>query len=294
MEIWKDIKDFEGFYQVSNFGNVRSCNRIVNKQFLKGEIRKPRLKNDYYRIALQKNMKRKEFGVHNLVAIMFIDNPENKPIVNHKDGNKQNNHVDNLEWVTYSENSIHAHTNGLVSYTKHNPHIVTVDQSDTPGEIWKTILNYNKYEISNLGRIKRFSRIRKPVLGKDYYRINLCKSSTQKTFYIHILVAENFIGSIPKDFIVNHKDGNKLNNAVENLEIISKQDNVVHAYKNNLTKTKKGSDHQNSKITEDDVHKIFELRKEGKTHKEIAAIFNISREQVRDIINRKRWKHLKI
>ena len=121
MEIWKNIENFEGFYQVSNFGNIKSCNRIVNGQLLKGKTRKPRLKNGYYRISLQKNMKRQEFGVHKLVSMMFIDNPENKPIVNHKDGNKLNNHVANLEWVTYSENSIHAHKNDLI---KHNSNLI--------------------------------------------------------------------------------------------------------------------------------------------------------------------------
>jgi len=291
-EIWKDIKEYEGFYQISNLGRVKSCTRIINNHLLRGYIRSPRLKNGYLRISLQKSMKRKEFGVHILVAKEFLENKENKPIVNHKDGNKLNNNLDNLEWVTYIENSNHAHNNGLVKY---NTNITRASQEDEDNEIWRKINGvYDIYEVSNKGRIRRGSFIRKQVLSNGYFRTNLSKNNKLKSFYIHILVAETFISNIPENFVVNHKDGNKLNNNLDNLEIISQQENVVHAYKNNLINTRRGSAHQNSKITEEDAYEIFRLRKEGKTQKEIGQAFGISREQARDIINRKRWKHLNI
>lgn len=112
-EIWKDIPDYEGLYQISNFGNVKSLSN--NKGHYRELIRKPRInKQGYYYLCIWKNGQAKTVKNHRLVAQMFIPNPENKICVNHKDGNKLNNHVDNLEWVTYSENTIHAINIGLV------------------------------------------------------------------------------------------------------------------------------------------------------------------------------------
>lgn len=99
-EIWKDIKDYEGLYQVSNYGRVRNTSR--------GNIRSPYLcEKRYYRIILYKNNKTKKPRVHRLVAQAFIPNPDNKAEVNHKDFNKVNNHIDNLEWTTGEENVSH-------------------------------------------------------------------------------------------------------------------------------------------------------------------------------------------
>lgn len=111
IEIWKDIKNYEGYYQISNLGNIKSLERIVkvnnNGDFGKKQERvlKPHLQNNgYYYITLYKGNKRKNNLIHRLVADAFIDNPNNYPIINHKDENKQNNNVENLEWCTYSYN----------------------------------------------------------------------------------------------------------------------------------------------------------------------------------------------
>lgn len=118
MVIWKSVKDYEGLYEVSNTGKIKSVTR--KRKFGKGyrifEGKELKLQNDkdgYKKISLHNNVKRKRFFVHRLVAIAFINNQEGKPVINHKDGNKQNNHVDNLEWVTNSENDIHAFKTGL-------------------------------------------------------------------------------------------------------------------------------------------------------------------------------------
>lgn len=117
-EIWKDIKGYEKLYQISNLGRVRSLNHIASKGvkdiMYKGKILKPFLdgKKNYLQVCLSKNNQKKKFLIHRLVAETFIDNFEHKREVNHKDGNKQNNCVDNLEWVTSKENKKHAWENG--------------------------------------------------------------------------------------------------------------------------------------------------------------------------------------
>lgn len=108
-EIWRDIKGYEGIYQVSNFGNVRSLDRYGKgkhgKAFYKGKMFTPNtIKYGYKQVCLRKDGKYRMFLVHRLVAKAFIPNPNNKPHINHIDRNTSNNSVDNLEWVTHKEN----------------------------------------------------------------------------------------------------------------------------------------------------------------------------------------------
>lgn len=114
-ELWRDVVGYEGFYQVSNLGSVRSLDRVVNNRRVKGRVLKPFQDKDGYKKVnlVMGGKKRRQFMIHRLVSKMFIPNPENKPEVNHKDGNKQNNNIDNLEWVTKRENARHAWDNGL-------------------------------------------------------------------------------------------------------------------------------------------------------------------------------------
>jgi hypothetical protein len=111
-EIWKDIEDYEGLYQVSNFGRIKSLDKIVkgrnNYHLRKGKILIGRKDGGgYLMVALYKNRKRKDIKIHKLVAKCFIPNILKKPEINHIDRNKNNNSDSNLEWVTSKENSIH-------------------------------------------------------------------------------------------------------------------------------------------------------------------------------------------
>ena len=103
MEIYKNIKGFEGLYQVSNKGNVKSL--VNNKGVAREKVLKPVNVKGYKRVILYKNKTSKRFLVHRLVADAFLPNPHNLPCVNHKDENGENNSVENLEWCTYKYNS---------------------------------------------------------------------------------------------------------------------------------------------------------------------------------------------
>ena len=110
-EIWKDKKDYEGLYQVSNLGRAKSLDRYIkgkghSLQFKKGRILKQtKDRYGYLQVTLCKNNIKKEYKVHRLVAEAFIDNPDNLSQVNHRDENKLNNNVDNLEWCDAKYNS---------------------------------------------------------------------------------------------------------------------------------------------------------------------------------------------
>lgn len=120
-EIWKSVDGYEGMYEVSTFGSVRSLSRPcpgrkwpIRGQIMKHVFRGGRKGAKYSYVSLANPPLKLSKAVHRLVAIAFIPNPNNKPEVNHKDGNKQNNHYNNLEWSTRKENVNHSLKDGLV------------------------------------------------------------------------------------------------------------------------------------------------------------------------------------
>ena len=125
-EIWKDVKNYEGLYQISNLGRVKS---LISKN----KILKPsKNKRGYMIVALSKNKIIKRYGVHQIVANNFIKNEYNKMQVNHIDGNKQNNCVENLEWCNCQENMLHAYKNKLTNGKR-----IPVMQLDLDGNLIK-------------------------------------------------------------------------------------------------------------------------------------------------------------
>ena len=201
-------------------------------------------------------------------------------------------------------------------------------------EEWRLIFD-GLYEVSNLGRVRRAvdgvntkaGDIRSPgVKSSGYHQVALYKNGKATNRSVHRLVVEAFIGKIPKGMEVNHKDGNKLNNQLDNLEIVTKSENMKHAIqmglhtppKNRATgdrhwtklhphlvakgdrngaKTKpectlKGSQCPSSKLTEDAVRQIRRLADQGVGKKEIAAKFNVTTANIRYIVNRQSWKHV--
>jgi hypothetical protein len=158
-EIWKDIQGYEGLYQVSNLGRVKSMEMMLfrGKGYYKKPIKIRKLthgKNGYYSVVL---MTKKRFYVHRLVAKAFLQNENNYPCINHIDGNKLNNVVTNLEWANYSQNSKHAIKNGLSKM----PSTVGEKNSQsklTNGQVYEikyVLKGLNHLEISKIYNVKR-------------------------------------------------------------------------------------------------------------------------------------------
>lgn len=146
-EIWKDIVGYEGLYQVSNLGRVKRVSRYVDHkdgkhEFLKEKILKTSIDKMYERVGLMKNGKRIKYFIHRLVAIAFIPNPFNFPEINHKDENKLNNNVSNLEWCTRSYNCKY----GNIQNKKNKYRYKKINQYDLDGNHIKTWNNATEIE----------------------------------------------------------------------------------------------------------------------------------------------------
>lgn len=160
IEKWKDIKGYEGYYQVSNLGNIRSLDReIVKKdgttQIIKGGIVNKILNRDgYYVVSLNMNGENKSKRVNRLVAESFIDNPDNLPEINHIDFNRINNKVDNLEWCTHKDN---------VRYSKQAGHYYMLE-----GRYGELNPNYGNHKLSEFYKNNpEISKIKNSRKGKQ-------------------------------------------------------------------------------------------------------------------------------
>jgi len=284
-ELWAPVNEFPN-YEVSTLGRVKN---ITTDKILKNNI-----KSGYCNIALTNNATKKTCKVHRLVALAFIENPENKLDVNHKDKNKLNNHITNLEWMTRTENNVHRCQNVVITTNK-NKCINKIDKTTNKiidhynsiedaalwtfnngltknihngrnaigncitglsqsaygfkwqlqktdelleGEVWKQIVIENitdskTYYVSNLGRFKNSHNVimdNYKVNDSGYIRVFIYN----KTYALHRLVALTFLDNPENKEQVNHKDGNKINNALNNLEWVTNQENQIHKFQTGL------------------------------------------------------------
>ena len=164
MENWKEIKDFNN-YEVSNYGNVRRLDSLVIQSGInykyKGRVLKQEICKGYKRVSLSKGKIIKRFQVHRLVSLYFLNNLENKPCVNHKDGNKFNNHIENLEWVTYSENEIHSYS--VLGKINHNRKLIKSEIDDIRNNCVKGLNKNNKGNIDLF--MKKYNVCKKTILN---------------------------------------------------------------------------------------------------------------------------------
>jgi hypothetical protein len=158
-------------------------------------------------------------------------------------------------------------------------------------EQYKEIPFAENYLVSNLGNVKskRYNKQLKGFVNNSGYKRVQIGSSKNKHF-IHRLVAETFLKKeFGKEF-VNHKDGNKLNNSVDNLEWVTRSENDLHAFRNDLRKSRKGENHHNSKLTLSQVEEIKNLLSKNYNCTYIAEKYNVHRRTISDIKNKKTWK----
>ncbi len=310
-------------YQISNLGRIRNekTKRILKK----------RLRTDgYEEIRLQIHSRKTSHSVHRLVAQAFIPNPNDFPQVNHKDKNRANNRVENLEWATQSMNIKHSIETGAKRYKravwrrdleggnevifnsiKEAAKVTECDSSSISkcvngkqktagGYEWGyieekikeearkdiasiEIKGYTKYLIYNNGQIysKKRKIYLKPSISNGYYRIALSNDNSIITNQqIHILVAKYFCDNFDNKPIVNHQDGNKLNNHYTNLEWVTHSENTKHAY--NIGLNKRVSKPVNQYVREDKEKRVIlrtfnSLKEAGEFLKVKNGIPNISR-----------------
>ena len=154
------------------------------------------------------------------------------------------------------------------------------------GEIW----SYPKTWKSNNGGTNNHNgkKLKGGLASTGYYQVSLTTDKQSKNYYIHRLVAETFIANPENHPFINHKDGNKINNNISNLEWCTPQENETHALKTGLKPS--GENHGWAKLKEIDIVQIFKLSKEGKSQTEIANIYNIKQATISCILKRKTWK----
>lgn len=231
-EHWKSLGPL-GFskYEVSNLGKIRN---IKNNRILKGTL----LLNGYEKVGLYDNCgnKPKSKSIHSLVAKVFLPNPENKPTIDHINRDRTDNRVTNLRWATHAEQGLNKSKPKKIR--KIFDQIDDVDSN----EKWR-LIPYSEFEriwVSNYGRIKKSYKIMRGYLCYGYLFITARNKNSRKRtqFRVHRLVLETFVGAKTHLF-VNHKDGNKQNNRLDNLEYVTPKENMQHAAKTGLIKSKK-------------------------------------------------------
>ena len=269
-EEWKVIEKATN-YEISTCGQVKNT---TTKRILK-----PTLVNGYLAIGLRINNKTTTTFIHRLVATCFLVCPDEAYVVNHKDGIKTNNIIENLEWISQSANSKHAYSLNLRKSTRIRIHQYKLDnvfvreyeslleaeketgvfnghiskacrgvQKTAGGYIWKyanyipttqpvpegkTMTGYPNYIITNDGKVYNSQRNKflVPAKGENgYMYVGLSDGQDRKSFSAHRLVALLFIDNPNNYSEVNHKDFDKTNNNVDNLEWISRSDNMKHNF----------------------------------------------------------------
>lgn len=236
-EIWKDIDGYDGHYQVSNLGRVRSDRGIRASGWL--ELRPSPNAYAQPRVTLYKDGKPKPAMIARLIAAAFIQSDMEDYVVRHYDADPMNNRCDNLYLIPRCNKPVQCCE-------------PTINGIDLPGEKWKTIKSLDgRFAVSNMGRVKNlWQRRRNPILHQvttkaGYKQVQIQINGQKITPSVHRLVAYHFCRK-PADFHeqsnryyqVNHKDENPANNRADNLEWVTCKENINYGHHNeNIAKT---------------------------------------------------------
>lgn len=309
-EVWKFIEGYEGLYEVSNYGKILSLARKDSRGANVSQriMKQNKNKKGYLSVGLCKDRFQIPCRVNRLVAEAFIPNPENKPEVNHKDGVKDNNRVENLEWVTHQENIDHAVKNHLIprGEDSHKTNLTDRDVSRI-----RDYLKDGSYSIKQIAAI--FNTTQKAVslisLGKSWKHLlkeddkpvgghrrpkgsknPASKLTEEDVKKIQILAYDGKVKQrdIGKMFGVDHAVIGRIRNGTAWTHILDKS-LIVKPNKDN-----EGENNNASKLNIIKVQEIKLLLIEGEmTQKEIGAKFGVHQTTIRDIKNGKIWKHVK-
>lgn len=198
-------------YEIYSDGTLKN---LDTNKFLKGTV------NGNYRIySIRFNNKTYRYRAHRLVAEYFLQNPNNLPVVHHIDGNTLNNNKENLQWVDYEDNNTLTHPRNLI----------TDEVFEEDADIWQPFRD-SYYLISQTGKIKnaRNNTLLKGSLDQYGYKYFHLHSTINKNIWIHRAVWETFGDNLIDGMVINHIDGNKLNNHIDNLEQVSSKENKQH------------------------------------------------------------------
>lgn len=173
-----------------------------------------------------------------------------------------------------------------------------ITQDESEQERWLPCHEYEDiYEVSSFGKVRRTKKARGSRIGflishgqgrGGYPVVRLCRNKTSRTCYVHRLVALTFIGPCPERMEVNHKDRNRQNPTLANLEYLTRSDNMKHSYLNGAVSVK-GEDKLSAKLTES---KIREIRASAEGPRALGRLFGVCHNTIRNIVSRNKWKHV--
>lgn len=234
----KPIPGFTGYYCDENSTFISTRKKKTGRK-----LKPSKHHSGYYVLGLSKEGRFKNYVIHRLVALTHLENPNNLPVVDHVDRDKSNNKKSNLRWATYSENTLNVSE-------KKTYNTMEFTEEDIKGEIWKNsnILRYGVYnlEVSSLGKLKYKRKTGRDILiipkdKQDYNSIAFRsedKSVPRFRTLLHVFVWKVFNGDYDdKKYVVNHKNGNKSDCRLSNLELCTFSENTKHAHDNGMIST---------------------------------------------------------
>lgn len=276
--IWVVLPDFPN-YEVSDQGMVRRVG---------GELRRlSQHRSGYMQVQVRNDRGPSTKLVHRLVAAAFLPAVPGCEFVDHRDSDKTNNAVSNLRWVDLSTNSKPKRARGKIASARPVP---------SPTAVWRLIPGFEMYEASSCGLVRRREicegsqgfPLRMWASASGYYQVALSVDGKKSTVMVHTLIALVFHGLRPAEHVIDHRDGNKSNNAAINLEYVTRSDNARRFERTITGRTNRGMNKQ--KLTIADVSDIKLRIASGEPLKSIRRDYPVAPHTLSNIKTGRTWR----